>query len=537
MSAQEGAQRKTRFLAAARTLIAALAGVALALSFPKPGAWVLALPGLGTWFALWATAAPRRALVEGFTGGFAFFAILVRWFAYPLSTFTTMGSIVAWVAPAAAAVGFGVLTAAAGWTAARWAAKGGRPLALAVTPALWIGIDVLREQYPFPFPWGTLAGAFAPAPGAADAAVVVGTYGLSLVLGLGAALFGALLLGRRRRVLAALAVWLGLLLGLVAGGRWFAGREPAGAPVRVAVVQGAAWRQPDAEQLTVYEQLTGEAAGAGARIVVWPESASPFDVDDDLTYRRRLEALARRLDIDLVVGSITKAPRDRWYNSAVLIRGDTGLAGVQAKRVLVPFGEYMPMRWLFGNIPALTNELGQDFAEGGAPVVLKSRFAPLGALVCFEAIYPDLVSALRRRGATVLVNITNDSWYGATSGPWQHLDHALLRAPETGAPFVRAANSGVSIIEDREGRIVKQLGLGQRGCLIADLQPATATPPGAAVGEWVRNLCAIFALAALIAAFFMRGGLRPRRGEDRGALASPAAPGGPANGLKRCVMI
>lgn len=512
MNENQGASPPRRARTAVRVLLALVAGLALALSFPKPGAWFLAVPALGVFFALWATATPGRAFLEGFVGGVVFFGVLSRWFAYTLESFTSMGVLVAWGAPLLAGILDGLSTAVVSWTTARWRARGGRRLALVVAPVLWVGFEVYREQYPFPYPWGTLAAVWTPAPGAAAATAVLGAYGLSLILALGAALLAAVFVGRRSVALLGIGVWIGLLLGLAAGGRWLAARAPAGTPVRVAVVQGAAWRDNPFAQFAVYERLTVEAAGAGARLVVWPESCTPFRADTDPDYRRRLEGLASRLDIDLVLGSITSAPGNGLYNSAVLIRGDTGFAGVQAKRRLVPFGEYMPLRWLVGKVPALATELGQDFQRGPAPVVLHSRFGAVGALVCYEALYPQLVDDLTKGGADILVNITNDSWYGATSGPWQHLEHALPRAPETGRPLVRAANSGVSVLVDREGRMVKKLGLGERGFLLADLQRGTGTTPGALLGGWARKGCAIFALAALIAAFFLRGGRKPPRG-------------------------
>jgi apolipoprotein N-acyltransferase len=113
---------------------------------------------------------------------------------------------------------------------------------------------------------------------------------------------------------------------------------------------------------------------------------------------------------------------------------------------------------------------------------------------------------LARDGADVLANTTNDSWYGHSAGPWQHLQHALLRAAETGRPLLRAANSGVSALIDRRGRVLEQLALGERGVLVAAVERGGAAPPGARVGRWVGLLCAIFGFAALVAALFFHGG-------------------------------
>lgn len=490
-----------------RAALAPLAGAALALSFPAPGLWPLALPALAVLFALWTTAAPRRALAEGFVGGGVFFGLMLRWFAAVLIVFSSLGSFLAFAAVVLSGVIMGTLTAVVAWTIARLAARFGRGPALALAPVLWIAFEVSRATFPFPFPWGTLAAAWARAPGGPAIATVAGSHGLSLVLALGSALGAAWLIsrGHRRIAAAGLGVWCGLALGLTLGGLHARARLPLAPPVHAAVVQGSLSDDDDEQaKLEIYERLTADAARGGATLVVWPESAVSFRADTDLQYRAHLQDLARRLAVDLVIGTVSGAPGGGYNNSDALVRPDLGLTAIQAKRQLVPFGEYLPLRFLFGKVPAIAWEMGEDFKPGRTEVVMHARGAAVGALVCFEGVFPKLATSLAAHGANVLVNTTNDSWFGWSAGPAQHLQHTILRAAETGRPLLRAANTGISAIVDRNGQVLGELPLGERGVLTAALVPGTALPPGAAAGGAVAWACAIVAFAALVAAFFVR---------------------------------
>ncbi|MCE5247172.1 MAG: apolipoprotein N-acyltransferase [Candidatus Polarisedimenticolia bacterium] len=494
----------------ARLALAPLAGAALALSFPTPGFWPLAPAALGALFALFVTAAPRRAFCEGLLGGGVFTALLCRWFASVLIDFTSLGRGVAVAACVLAGLIIGTLIGALAWFVARIAARRGRGVALAFAPPLWLALDALRETFPFPFPWGSLGAAWASSPVGPPVAAVVGVYGLSLALLYGAALCAALYLGRRRAALAGLGVWAGLMLGLALGGQAAQNRLGRGPELRVAAVQASLGEAGDPlGHWDAYEKLTREAAQRGAKFVVWPESAVPFRIDDDAAYRAKIEGLARELGVDVVVGSVTAAPAGGYHNSDALVSADGLLGGVQPKRRLVPFGEYLPLRPLFGRVPVIAWEMGEDFKPGDRTVVLAGRHAKVGALVCYEGAYPALAADLAERGAQILANTTNDSWFGASAGPPQHLRHVLLRAAETGRPMVRAANSGVSAIVDRRGRVVASLPIGARGTIVANVELGAGVPPGAAVGGGVETACAIVAAAAILAGFAL--GRAPRR--------------------------
>jgi len=204
----------------------------------------------------------------------------------------------------------------------------------------------------------------------------------------------------------------------------------------------------------------------------------------------------------MIVGSVTDAAGGEIHNSAALIRHDTGLLTISSKQWLVPFGEYLPWRFLLGNMPALAAEAG-DFVPGERIVIHPATKARVGVLICYEAVFDGAARALAESGADLLVNLTNDSWFGWTSGPRQHLRHAWLRTAETGRPMARAANSGISAIIDGRGRGLGELPLGVRGTLVRRVSLPRGLPWGVSVGRVLRWACATLSLFLLAGALFL----------------------------------
>ncbi len=499
-----GAVRDPRRLA-----LAALAGLLAGLAFPRPGWGPLIVPGLALVFFLAAGAGgTRRAAWEGGVFGFVSTALTLRWFATPILLFSSLGASIAWTAVVLSALTLGLLWAAMAALIDAWSRRWGAAAALAGAPLLITAYDLVREWFPFPFPWGSAAAALVDWPWVLALVRAVGAAGVSFLLyALAAILAGAALVPRRITVRRGL-LWLGALaaaLGMAVL------EAPSGAGMaRVAVVQASLPRDASPqEEWEAYRSLTEEAVQAGAEIVVWPESAVSYTFRDDGAWAGQLGDLAARHGIDLVVGGLTRSPSGKYENSAVMVRADRGMTAKAPKRELVPFGEYMPLRWLFGRIPALANEVG-EFEPGTNTVVFEGRSARIGPLVCFEAVFPGLGLDLARGGAQLLVNQTNDSWFGITGGPEQHLDHALLRSAETGLPMARAANSGISALVHGGGHVAARLETGQRGVLVADLAFFDRPRPGASTGRAV-------AWTALILTAGLAAGIVPRR------RAAPAA--------------
>lgn len=499
----------------ARLVLSALAGIGFAASFPGAGLSLLVIPSHALLIVLTTTERPARAAFHAFFAGFIFHGLLLRWFAAAILDFSTLGPVIAAGAVLSSAFLLAGLMAIWGWASARLAARFGPVTGALCAALIWCGIEVARQRIPFPFPWGVLHAALSDLRPARAVAAWAGSWGVSVLAALAAASL-SLAMERRRAALAGLAAVIGLT-GLAWGARIVAPGTAHGR-VTAAVLQAGLPKDADAQdELLAYEELTRRAAAEGATLVVWPESAVSYRVDQHTGYRARLEDLAEAHDVDIVITSVTRGESDEYFNSAALIRPGLGLAGLYAKRQLVPFGEYLPLRMLFGDGSALAAEAG-DFTPGTTPALLPARAGKLGPLICYEVVFPGLAQEAARAGARALVTMTNDGWFGWTSGPRQHLVHGQLRAAENGLPLLRAANTGISVIVDRHGRNLGEIGLGESGFLVREVELGDAAP-GAYAGPIVAWACATLAAAALVAAFFMparrrdeppaRGGARP----------------------------
>ncbi len=203
--------------------------------------------------------------------------------------------------------------------------------------------------------------------------------------------------------------------------------------------------------INTYLEKSGES-GRNADIVIWPETAMPFVFDDEASFNRYIKEMPHVLQSDLLFGTISKDKSEKYRNSAYLFRKDGLLAGIYSKVHLVPFGEYTPLLSYFPFLLKLT-AAGGDFVPGDSHIPLETTFGKIGILICYEGTFPSITIETVRKGAKVLVNLTNDAWYDRTSAPYQHLVFYIFRAVESDRYLLRAANTGISTIIDPRGRI------------------------------------------------------------------------------------
>lgn len=397
-----------------------------------------------------------------------------------------------------------LLGAAYGWARLRGLAR------ILVFALLWTAAEWLRGHILTGFPWNLMGTIWTGVAPMMQGAALFGLYGLSLLTVLAAAAPATL----ADRTSGASRRWAGLALtvALLAIG-WAAGA--ARLPASWATVPGVALRlvQPNVPQTLKWDPDAAEqnfrAALALTRSpgfetrthVIWPETAVPFVLTDFVPDgRARRAALASVTPQGgLLITGAPRAARDaagrlQFWNSLQAIDSTGALVANYDKTHLVPFGEYVPLRSLIGWLPLPAG--ATDFSVGEGPVTLTlPGLPPASPLICYEAIFPGKVVDRTHR-PDWLLNISNDAWFGISSGPFQHLAATRFRAVEEGLPLVRATNDGVTAVIDPYGRILAQLGLGETGVVDADLPAVATTTLYARWSDWT-----LFALCGAVLLF------------------------------------
>lgn len=447
----EARGRTTRFLT-----IAAMGGVAALgqAPFSQPA---LALLGLALGFRLFANAqTPWRALRFGLAFGTGYFLVALHWIVEPFLVDIVRHG---WMAP------FALLFISAGlslfWAAAfglaRWIGAGRAGLVLALT-----GAELLRAYLFTGFPWAMPSYAWVDGL-AGQGAAWIGSHGLNLMMFAAAALLslalrrGALPLGGFVVALAVLTVigdW-SLPAGKVAGDRPLVRLVQPNAP------QHQKW-EPEHIPTFFNRAIRSTLTGGRADLIIWPETSIPVPLNHA---EETLSVVSEAAGQVPVLAGLQRLDGMLLFNSAILISETGEVAQVYDKHHLVPFGEYLPFGSVLSRfgLKGLAAEDGNGYAAGPGP-----RLMDLGVLgkalplICYEAVFPQDVAAAPER-PDLLVQITNDAWFGRFSGPFQHMEQARMRSIEQGLPMLRAANTGISAVIDGKGRVMAQLGLGEAG--------------------------------------------------------------------------
>lgn len=437
--------------------LALAAGALLPAAFAPLGLWPLAVAAPAVLWLTWLDVPPRRALWRGWLFGLGLFGVGVSWVFVAIHVYGHTPAPLAAVLTFLFIAFLALFPAAQGWLSARLAREARRPAVLVLAwPALWVLAEWSRGRFLTGFPWLHLGYSQTDSP-LAGLAPVAGVYGVSLAVAVSAGLVLAVLAARgrprlRAAGLAALAaLWLGAgLLGRMA---W---SEPAGDPIRVALVQGnvpqiTKWQPGSVERrLRTYAALTREHWDAD--VVIWPEnSVTVFYHRLAEPFFAPLAAEARAHGTELLVGLPVREPDGRYHSSFAHFDGGVHF---YHKTHLVPFGEYVPLeRWLRGLIGFFDLPMS-GFSPGPAdqaPLTLRGH--PVAVSICYEdAFGEELIRWLPR--AALLVNGSNNAWYGDSLAPHQHLQISRMRALETARPLLRVTTNGISAITDARGRVL-----------------------------------------------------------------------------------
>ncbi|HSB35960.1 MAG TPA: apolipoprotein N-acyltransferase [Thermoanaerobaculia bacterium] len=505
-----------------RALSACLSGLLLALCFPNASILPLLPVALIPLMAGVDGAEPRLALGLGGLFGLVFWIATIPWIAYTVRVYGgvswTLAVVALVLAGALSAIPFALMAAAVGLVAPRSGA------ALVLTwGAAWVLQEGFRtDWFPFGgFPWALLGNPLADVPALVQSAAFGGIALTSLLVAtLNAALMAALTReGRNGRLLWLAGSCAAVLAVAVAGARHMSVAPNSGRPrLRVGIVQPnvkqeSRWDEGGSPRLfrDLVAQTRRLVAVDRPDVVLWPESASPYDWPWDPAYRENVTALAGELDVAILLNTVWSDEPERrgapYYNAALVVTKEGPLLPPYLKQRLVPFGEYVPLGPLLRFIGPISRAVPGSFAPGRSAAPIPFQGHRLGGAVCYEVVYPWILRAHARNGADVLFTLTNDSWYGAAGARRQHWQSAVVRAVETGKPLIRAAITGISGAVDGSGRVLAEIGPDRKGALGLLLPAPLANPPAVAVGDGVRWVCA----AGLLAAILRARVLRPRK--------------------------
>ena len=490
---------------------AALSGALLALSFPSFGhpaaAWVALTPLL---VILHGTRSPGLAFGLGLTTGAVHFAgtlpwltqVMIEFGGFPLPVGVLLnGLLVAYLAlfPAAFAVMMVVVLRA------RWGEWG----LLSAAP-VWLTTELGRMWLFGGFPWELLGYSQTSVLPVSQLASLFGVHGVTLLVVFINSALALALVGPRAHRVRVLAVATGVLGVVVLFGVWRLTDNRLvrdGTPLRVGLVQGnilQADKWDPAMRSSIlrrYLDLSRQSAEEGARLIVWPESATPFSFEDHPD-GDAVRQLARDTGAHLLFGS-TQSYRDpvpRVFNAAFVLRPDGETAAVYQKMHLVPFGEYVPFRALLFFASPLVESV-VDFSSGTSPVIMPIGAHRISTAICYEIIYPGLVRSFVRHGSELLTTITNDAWYGRSAAPHQHFQQAAMRAIEQGRYLARAANTGISGVVDPYGRVLARSALFETAVITEEVRLLRGLTLYGRIGDLLAYLCGVLTLAAVGAAW------------------------------------
>ncbi len=460
----------------------ALGGL-LSAAFAPFGLFPLAVLCPAALLLMWEGASPRRAAWLSFAFGSGTFLAGTYWLYTSIHVFGQAPLWVAILLMLSLVAIMGAYHALVGYIAARWFPRSGLLRWLVAVPALWVTVEWLRGWVLSGFPWLALGysqidswlAAFAP---------LVGAYGVSLLVVISA---GALVAAIRERGMpraAGVAV-----IVIIWGTGWGLSRlewtARAGEPLSVSLVQGAIsqdlkWQAENRDAtLKLYRELTQRALGS--RIVIWPEAALPALAHEVEDFLKDLYKQARGKGSDLVIGLLRYDFERRQYRNSILAMSDD--LTWYDKRRLVPFGEFFPVPDFVRSWMRLMSLPYVDMTAGEPDQPpLRAGGERLGATICYEDAYGSQQLGVLKE-ATLLVNVSNDAWFGDSTAPHQHLEIARMRALEAGRAMLRATNDGITVVIGPDGRVLQGIAQFEPGVLTTVVEPRSGLTPYARTGN------------------------------------------------------
>jgi len=495
-------------------LPAIISGLLLTAAFPKIGLSMLAWVALVPLCVSLRERSPKEAFRIGMIAGLAHYLTLLYWVVFTMRTY---GYLPWWQCASLLvllAAYLSLYTGLFSWALVRFGQKPFHLILLA--PVFWVALEYIRSFLLTGFTWGTVGYSQFNRLHIIQISDIFGVYGVSFLLVLFNAAVYVLLLFlaqkkwqdhpvEKRQAVVVVALPLILIgLGLAYGNmriRTMDGATAEASSPRVAVIQGnidQARKWDPAFQIGTtkkYLDLTRSAVSHQPDLVVWPETATPFYFEASPKLTRLVTDAVRQAGIRLLVGSPSvqrAAGSDAYYNSAYMVAPDGRATGRYDKVHLVPFGEYVPLKPVLSFVGKMVAQVG-DFSSGekGQTLVWGEDKPPIGVQICFEIIFPELARSLVKNGAGLLVNLTNDAWFGKSSAAYQHFSMAVFRAVENRRSLVRCANTGISGFVDPAGRIMARTALFEDAVLVREVPILSEKSVYTRIGDGLPIACLV----------------------------------------------
>jgi len=474
---------------------------ALAVAAFAPLGWFpLAFLAMLPLFYCWQQDTPAQALRHGLLFGLGFFGAGISWVFVSVHEYGHVPVAAAVPVTMGLVLFLSMYPALLGYLLRRFLPQVSWPVLVLAYPAGWALSEWLRGWVFSGFPWLSIGNSQIDSP-LVGYAPLLGVFGTGWLVALSAALLLAVLQNRQR--VASLVVLLGLWTGglLLQQVEW---TTPAGEPVKVALVQGNIPQQDKWQPDKLLDSLAHYAdtsfALEGIDLIIWPETAIAAFYDQvSENYIPYVEEKLQDSGASLLTG-IPVLDRTTWeYYNAVISLG--GKRAFYYKRHLVPYGEYLPLRRVFGSTLDALAVPHADFSSGadGQPLLQAAGY-PVATSICFEVVFgEELIEALPE--AALLVNVSNDAWFGRSLAPFQHLEMARMRARETGRAMLRATNTGISALIDHQGRVTARSPQFEATVVTGEVVPRQGATPYV---RWGNVPVVVLCAGLLLVAGFLR---------------------------------
>jgi apolipoprotein N-acyltransferase len=491
-----------------------LSGALLFLSFPEKDFYLLAWIALAPLLIALYGAKKKEAFIAGLLTGIVYFFGTAYWIYHSLYRYGSIPLIPSILIVFLLCLYLSLYPALFSFIYSALIKKTTLPV-LFIAPVLWTTLEFLRSYALTGFPWSSLGYSQYNFLHFIQIADVTGIYGISfLLVAFNGAIADLFLLKKKKMkqplysflpTVTGFALLFIVLIATFSYGFYRLHQNRQGHNLRIGIVQGnieqdkkwdIAYQQA---VIDVYKELSAAASQHKPDMIVWPETSVPFVFGRDRTLTENLVSFQRQIDSYLLFGSILLKDNQKslYSNGAVLLDKDGKVSYIYDKIHLVPFGEYVPLRNILFFVDKLTYGIG-DYVPGDGYIKAVTPFGSFGTLICYEIIFPGLVRKFYIRGGDFIVTITNDAWFGDTSGPYQHFDMAVFRAIENRKPVVRAANSGISGFIDSNGRILDKTQLFKRGVLFKEIKTDRTMTVYTKYGDLFSYLCIILFMLLII---------------------------------------